>query len=649
MNPRGARWNIRCGLAAVGMAVALTAGPGAAAAATAPAGPAEEAAPAKAPEFKFSGDYASLAPEQQRLIADWCARLARQIGKKVDPPELYAKIPISSRTTFEAVTHALIHSPLTDAAGQSLGAAIGLVDHLETVAGEVPEARGDLQFRIYVQMKPGAQETLDRCREFLPGENKRYHKGYPLSYRQDGGVPSIQISLAADGARADIDVDYRSSKIPAAIFNGHTSSANSDVRAGDNVDRHNGRWSGLADWWRNLFGLPLVKTKEAPAAAEEHVIPLAPRSGRGKIQEAVQNFLTEWLVEQRPELAMAYLSHRAYGCVPPEEPGQPVDQGMAPVRILMSMAEANRILGRPARLADVVAGDPLQAAWLKPVPKHDPALFSLYQVPDDVGEAADCAGGAAAAAAPLTGASRPDYGDFYLSAFHLKTAGARGATVSLLWTKESDYWKVVAFRREPPEAAPAATPDLRPPAAAAPALVRMPGDPAMTDAARRFFTAWLVAKDIPAAMAFFSPRVYPCLKKYLPEDAPATPPSGEVGPRLRHALADSSARVGPQRRLEEILQPVEPVLPVIGLVDHPDMAAFAILSVPDHLGERAGCDPAPQPGGRRSAPTVEAKYGHYFATSFQFRVQGGEPASIYLLWTRAAGEWTIVWLSIDTP
>jgi hypothetical protein len=51
-------------------------------------------------------------------------------------------------------------------------------------------------------------------------------------------VPAIQISCAADGKRTDIDVDYRSSKFPVAILNGHLSSANSDVRAGNNHARH---------------------------------------------------------------------------------------------------------------------------------------------------------------------------------------------------------------------------------------------------------------------------------------------------------------------------------------------------------------------------------------------------------------------------
>ena len=82
---------------------------------------------------------------------------------------------------------------------------------------------------------------LERSREFKRGiDNTVYHKGYPINYREQGGTPSIQVSIALDGRLADIDVDYRSSSFPVSLFNGHLSAANSDVRAGDNVERHAG-------------------------------------------------------------------------------------------------------------------------------------------------------------------------------------------------------------------------------------------------------------------------------------------------------------------------------------------------------------------------------------------------------------------------
>jgi hypothetical protein len=94
---------------------------------------------------------------------------------------------------------------------------------------------------------------LERSREFKRAlDNTVYHKGYPLNYREQNGTPSIQVSIAQDGRLADVDVDYRSSSFPGMLFNGHLSAANSDVRAGDNAERHAARWTGFQNWWRLL-------------------------------------------------------------------------------------------------------------------------------------------------------------------------------------------------------------------------------------------------------------------------------------------------------------------------------------------------------------------------------------------------------------
>jgi hypothetical protein len=87
---------------------------------------------------------------------------------------------------------------------------------------------------MYARLKADALDVLERSREFERGvDNTVYHKGYPINYREQGGVPSIQISVAPDRRRADIDMDYRSSSLPAALFNGHLSASNSANAIGD--------------------------------------------------------------------------------------------------------------------------------------------------------------------------------------------------------------------------------------------------------------------------------------------------------------------------------------------------------------------------------------------------------------------------------
>ena len=81
----------------------------------------------------------------------------------------------------------------------------------------------------------------------MVGSPGRGMKGYPLNYREQSGAPSIQVSIALDGRQADIDVDYRSSTFPVMLFNGHLSASNSDVRAGDNAERHAAQWIRVSE------------------------------------------------------------------------------------------------------------------------------------------------------------------------------------------------------------------------------------------------------------------------------------------------------------------------------------------------------------------------------------------------------------------
>ena len=407
---------------------------------------------------QFGGAYEELTPQQKVLVDNLYRRFSEVTGRELKPEEAYGQARLSVRTTFEAVTHALGTSALSDQNGDSLGTALDLIEHLETVNGKVKSARGDQQFRMYVRLKAGAKEILDRSREFSRGgDNTIYHKGYPLNYRQQGGIPSIQFSLSPEGDRADIDVDYRSSKFPAALFNGHLSAANSDVRAGDNSDRHSGRWDGLRAWWRGFFGLPLfAETYQGEEALEEE-FPSVPREGKKTIDVAVHGFLSSWLVEGKPNLAAAYLSDRAYACTAlDKEAGDSFDYGMAPFQMMMGMKAVNDALGKVERLEDVAVGVRLTNPKLTVVRQEHHAQFVLYGVPDDVAASFECAN-RTKIGEPMQPRDKRSYReledfDYFGSTFYLKGPQGRGATLALLWAKEQGYWKIVSYEVEPEEA-----------------------------------------------------------------------------------------------------------------------------------------------------------------------------------------------------
>ena len=262
---------------------------------------------------------------QKDLFDPYAEAYNERTGRSLTPQEYFDSLSISERTTFDAVTHALINSTLTDQEGNSLGRAIDLVKGLERIAGQYYGRGGDQQFRLYVFLEPNTRETLEKSKEFFLGhENTVYHVGYPTSFRQEGKVPNIQFSVSDDNTRADIDVDYRSSKMPQAMFNGHLTSANSDVRAGDNHEKHNGRWGGFVAWWQGIFGNLKERDEESPrdimyTEPPEQPTPLPPNRARGvkvvEIHDAVQEFLTDWLVRGDVEEAMEFMSPRSYACL----------------------------------------------------------------------------------------------------------------------------------------------------------------------------------------------------------------------------------------------------------------------------------------------------------------------------------------------
>jgi hypothetical protein len=151
----------------------------------------------------FGGAYSGLDSRRQRLVDDWVARFNEVTAQNVEAGLFYDTfVRFSTKTTFDAVTNALMKTPLTDASRERLGDALDLVERVESDRGQVEDASGDRQFRIYAKLKEGALDALERSQEFRRGpDNTVYHKGYPINFRQQGGIPSIQISVAPDGRR----------------------------------------------------------------------------------------------------------------------------------------------------------------------------------------------------------------------------------------------------------------------------------------------------------------------------------------------------------------------------------------------------------------------------------------------------------------
>jgi hypothetical protein len=524
-----------------------------------------------------------------------------------------------------------------------------LIAGIDQVLGKVEGERGDKQFRIYVTLIPNALDILEKSKEFSRGhDNTVYHKGFPISYRGTG-TPSIQVSMTKDGKRADIDVDYRSSKFPVALVNGHLNSANSDIRAGNNDERHNGRWAGVSNWWRSLLGLPLTAVQNVQEVRVEETLRGEPKTkANARPEEAIHDFLQFWLVDRKPEEALAYMSDTALSCMEIEQ-GKPVDRGVARFSMLMGLRQINEAIGPIKDLSEAVGGITINRSRIRAVDQPYRSQFVLYEVREDFAEQFSCVNRLDPSLMSEKAAQSTNFDKFVGAVFYLKTPkGEKGEAVATLWTKQNKYWKLVSYTTE------GKADTLQVNTVAAPVAVEAsatdPGDPQHIAAAKDFFQKWFVRRRVIEAFPHFSTRVFACANLYRNDEDPN--PSLPPDQRIRAGMESMVMFAGKVGKLNAAITAPEVSHPDVRIVKHADSAAFVIAAIPDAMGAQTDCSTI-KPGEELTLPPSQGPatqgYGRYYATGFHMTKATDEPPVLWIVWTRETNQWKIVAYHIVTP
>jgi hypothetical protein len=540
----------------------------------------------------------------------------------------------STRTTFEAVTHALLTTKLTAENGEPLGTGLDLIQLVEAAHGEISDIRGDHQFRIYVLLKPDGLDRLYRSREFKrTRDNTIFHIGYPINFRQQGGTPSMQVSVTRTGRRADIDVDYRSSGGPAALFNGHLTSANSDVRAGNNFNRHVNRWTGLRNWWEGLLGL---FTAQPEKAVDETVdlaaginVPLKSKvSANRPVSEAAFDFYKTWLVDAAPEQALAYMSVRSYACLAEFRTGETLESGLAALRILQHMRLGQAAYGKVMDLSEVLQGIVLIPPGSRPVAQPNGALFSVQHLTDTAARAMDCGERQRLKLAAELPYGGDEFGEYYATATRLLKERGAETILTQLWTKEEGSWKIVSWHLEHPflgaDAPVTAFVDADKTAPEAPSL---PSHAAIIKTATQFLSAWIVERRYADAAVYFAPRSAFC--DDVKSAGSATKFLASVGDALPRG-----------RALGDLITAVPFGHPHLEKVAHDQAAAFLLTRVSTDLAPTLECN-AGAPG--RSSTMGAPKFdGKTYRTDFGVKGAVGQAAgAVSLVWRLERNTWRI--------
>ena len=599
----------------------------------------------KSKALELGRSYAELRPEHVRLIDNFIRSYNATTGSALVPQQVYDDARLSIRTTFDAVTHALLNAQMTDSQGKSLGRAIDLVDAVDQVMGEESGADGDMQFRLYVYLKPNAVDVLNRSREFFHDkDNAVYHKGFPICYRLKNGPPSIQFSISRDHKLSDVDVDYRSSGFPKALVNGHLSAANSDVRAGNNLARHDGRWTGLNGWWRDVFGQLGTGGTPPRETATERVghIPMNPaiKADQGADASA-HDFLQNWVVAKEPNKSATYFSRRSYPCleVLAQKSKETVPQGMIRLQTLKAMQRFSDSVGAVDSVADVFEPAEKWSQALKPAKNAYPSEFRLVSLPDDMGQDEECI------AVPADESSKRKEEKYFATAFRAKKGDSRYKVMSLLWAQEGGYWKIIAIRIEdgsdaglvPKSAAPLAVPAVEEPRDIA-------GDPASVKDITQFYQSWIARRNVFEASRFASQLSYQCLAAPSADQKRLTPVA-----RIQSALQQPLKRIPDSANLTDMMSSMQPLNNLLRPVQHENSKAFAIMAVPDQRADSFLCQNRHLPESTPDLKSADAKYGAYYLTASRFNYEDEQSPALLLLWTKEGSSWKVVAWAVELP
>jgi hypothetical protein len=433
-------------------------------------------------------------------------------------------------------------------------------------------------------------------------------------------------------------VDYRSSSFPAGLFNGHLTASNSDVRAGNNYDRHTGRWTGFRNWWQNFFGISLptddIADKDGLSA------PLAPRIGKKPVEAMAEDFLKAWLLEGDIRSAMSYIAPRALACLSESSDDlSSMDRGMAPFVLAHRLKAAHDELGRQTSLEGLVVGVRLTTPGLRMVQQRHHAQFVVYAVPDDVAAAFECEN------RHMRGdndRAQRAYGNYAGATFYIK--GRRAPVpVALLWGRDRGYWRIVSWQTEPDSSDDLPDPAL--PSTAEPE--RIAADPSLVEAAHRFLDSWLIRKDYNTAFAYISPKAYACYDLVRPTERPPSVSLEDAGTKIRAGFEQAGSDVGRVRRLDDVLTAAPPFHPAVRIMNQRYERTFSLASVPKALADSADC--AARLRGTPPLTKGPPEYGNAFEMTVRLRLPGGEPPVLRTLWTREDGAWRITVYDVETP
>jgi len=213
-------------------------------------------------------------------------------------------------------------------------------------------------------------------------------------------------------------------------------------------------WAEEGKYWK-IVAIRMEDSNEAglipgKTAAASQVLEAEPAefAGDPNAVKDITSFYQSWVEKRDTTRAVRYASERSYPCLAmpseSEKKVKPLD------RIQKGLEKPLSRVPRGQSLSDMMSSVQPVNELVRPVEQENSKAFAIMAVPDQMSESFLCQQRHLPEKTSVLQASDAKYGTYYLSASRLNYGEEKSPALLLLWAKENDRWKVIAWAVEVP-------------------------------------------------------------------------------------------------------------------------------------------------------------------------------------------------------
>jgi hypothetical protein len=161
-----------------------------------------------------------------------------------------------------------------------------------------------------------------------------------------------------------------------------------------------------------------------------------------------------------------------------------------------------------------------------------------------------------------------------------------------------------------------------------------------------FLNSWLVEQQPNQAVAYISPRAYPCIDQVASDEKKKINP-GLIPHYILEGMRRANRTLGRPARLGEATESVRPSDPALKIINQPHSAEFDLFETPEDMAYDFECANRDGLGEAAETKKPERKYGKYYGASLRVKAPKAKGALLLILWAKEGDYWKIVSWNVE--